>query len=56
LRLAVKEWRVRFTVTERTVRVADISTGYRPSQLAAAPPGAAPLDAHHEFLARFPRG
>jgi tRNA-Thr(GGU) m(6)t(6)A37 methyltransferase TsaA len=41
LQLAVKEWRVRFTVTERLVRVAEISTGYRASQLAAAQPGAA---------------
>lgn len=56
LQLAVKEWRVRFTVTERIVRVAEISTGYRASQLAAAQPGAEPLDAHQEFVARFPRG
>ncbi len=55
LQLAVKEWRVRFTVTERLVRVAEISTGYRASQLAAAQPGAEPLDAHREFVLRFPR-
>jgi tRNA-Thr(GGU) m(6)t(6)A37 methyltransferase TsaA len=56
LRLAVKEWRVRFTVTERTVRVAEISTGYRATQLDAARPGAEPLEAHHDFVARFQRG
>jgi tRNA (adenine37-N6)-methyltransferase len=54
LRLAVKEWRVRFTVTGRTVRVMDISSGYRTAQLAAAPGDARPLQLHREFVALFP--
>jgi tRNA-Thr(GGU) m(6)t(6)A37 methyltransferase TsaA len=55
LRLAVKEWRVRFTVTGRMVRVMDISSGYRPAQLAAARGDRLPLQAHREFVALFPR-
>lgn len=35
LQLSVKEWRARFTVVERTVRVFEIYSGYRASQLAA---------------------
>jgi tRNA-Thr(GGU) m(6)t(6)A37 methyltransferase TsaA len=53
LRLAVKEWRVRFTVTGRTVRVMDISSGYGAVQLAAAKEDALPLQAHREFVASF---
>lgn len=56
--LAVKEWRIRFTVDGRRVRVRDLFSGYRASQLAAAAAetGASedPLLAlHREFAAIF---
>lgn len=54
LRLAVKEWRVRFTVAGRTVRVLDIATGYRASQLAATRADEGLLGVHREFVAAFP--
>jgi hypothetical protein len=50
----VKEWRIRFTVTARTVRVMDIASGYRAAQLAAAQADAHPLQAHRDFVARYP--
>ncbi len=51
--LSVKEWRARFTVVERDVRVIEIYSGFRASQLAAG--GAdETLRMHREFLARFP--
>jgi hypothetical protein len=54
LQLAVKEWRVRFAVAERNVRVFEIGSGFRDSQIAAA--GADdPLRAHREYLALWPR-
>ncbi len=56
LQLAVKEWRVRFNVEGRTVRVMEIHSGYRPAQLAPNPSGAAAPDAHRQFLARFASG
>jgi tRNA (adenine37-N6)-methyltransferase len=54
MQLSVKEWRVRFTVVERDVRVIEIYSGFRASQLAA---GAADesLRKHREFLAIWPR-
>jgi len=53
LQLAVKEWRVRFTVNERDVQVLEISTGYRASQLAA---GEDPtLRIHQEFVSTWSR-
>jgi tRNA-Thr(GGU) m(6)t(6)A37 methyltransferase TsaA len=54
LQLAVKEWRVRFTVTNRTVNVTDIRSGYRNTKRRAAQPGAAVPEVHREFAARFP--
>ncbi len=49
--LAVKEWRVRFSVEERVVRVHDIASGFREAQLVR---GNAPeIVAHREFRARF---
>ncbi len=51
--LAVKEWRVRFEVDGRRVRVRGIETGFSESHLATS--GAA-LDAHREFRARFAQG
>jgi tRNA-Thr(GGU) m(6)t(6)A37 methyltransferase TsaA len=53
LRLAVKEWRVRFTVTGRVVRVTAILSGYRAAQLAEAREDAHPLQAHREFVALY---
>ena len=54
MQLAVKEWRVRFTVTERKVRVLEIGSGFRDSQITAADADAL-LQAHREFLALWPR-
>jgi hypothetical protein len=53
--LAVKEWRARFTVSGRDVRVLWIATGYRASQLAAesADPAGDVLEAHRAFTARY---
>jgi len=49
--LAVKEWRVRFSVAERSVRVHDVASGFREAQLVR---GDAPeIVAHREFRARF---
>ncbi len=53
LRLAVKEWRVRFTVTGRAVRVTEIHSGYRATQLAAAQGDARLLQAHREFVTHY---
>ncbi len=50
LRLAVKDWRVRFAVAGREVRVLSIASGYRPGQL-AEPGGGAALGVHREFVA-----
>ncbi len=52
LQLAVKEWRVRFAVSGRDVRVIEIDSGFRASQLAGADPS---LRAHRDFLQRWPR-
>jgi tRNA-Thr(GGU) m(6)t(6)A37 methyltransferase TsaA len=54
MQLSVKEWRVRFSVTEGDVRVIEVYSGFRASQLAA---GAAEesLRPHREFLAIWPR-
>lgn len=54
MQLSVKEWRVRFTVVERDVRVVEIHSGFRPAQLAAADPDDS-LQAHREFLVLWPR-
>ncbi|HEY6922186.1 MAG TPA: hypothetical protein VI653_01865, partial [Steroidobacteraceae bacterium] len=55
MQLSVKEWRVRFTVVERDVRVLEIHSGFRPTQL-AAPDADGSLQAHREFLVFWPRG
>jgi tRNA-Thr(GGU) m(6)t(6)A37 methyltransferase TsaA len=52
MQLAVKEWRVRFIVTGRDVRVIGIDSGFRTSQLADADES---LRAHRDFLQRWPR-
>jgi tRNA-Thr(GGU) m(6)t(6)A37 methyltransferase TsaA len=51
LRLAVKDWRVRFRVEGRAVTVLAIATGYRESQL--APGGDPALAPHRAFAERF---
>ena len=54
LQLSVKEWRVRFSVAARQVRVLEVRSGFRPSQLAGD--GADEVLRHHRaFLARWPR-
>ena len=55
LRLAVKDWRVRFAVTGREVRVSAILSGYRTAQLAGRGTlGRDTLAAHRDFVAAFP--
>ena len=54
MQLAVKEWRVRFAVVERTVSVVAIDSGFRDSQIAAADADES-LKAHREYLALWPR-
>ena len=56
LRLAVKEWRVQFTVAGSLVRVAEINSGYRSTQLASTRSATEVPDVHREFVARFTRG
>jgi tRNA-Thr(GGU) m(6)t(6)A37 methyltransferase TsaA len=53
MQLAVKEWRVRFSVEGRRVRVLGIDSGYRNSQLAAE--DSAALSIHRAYLAQWPR-
>jgi tRNA (adenine37-N6)-methyltransferase len=47
LRIAVKDWRAWFTVHERVITVERLGTGFRPRELASAPP------VHQAFVARF---
>jgi tRNA (adenine37-N6)-methyltransferase len=54
MQLAVKEWRVRFAVAERDVRVIETDSGFRASQLAADSTDGS-LQPHREFLALWPR-
>ena len=56
LLLAVKEWRVRALVTESTIRVLDIGSGYRKGELSRVAATLEPQAAHREFLAVFPAG
>jgi tRNA-Thr(GGU) m(6)t(6)A37 methyltransferase TsaA len=55
LRLAVKDWRVRFRVEQRTVVIDEVRSGYRPSELArlAAVPE---LALHVAYVAEFGQG
>jgi hypothetical protein len=53
MQLSVKEWRVRFRVIEREVRVSAIDSGFRASQLAAGTDHS--RQTHREFLALWPR-
>jgi hypothetical protein len=53
-RLKVKEWRVRFALTQREVRVLAISSGYRPAEIAkSAGTGEDPLAVHRDFRAAW---
>jgi tRNA-Thr(GGU) m(6)t(6)A37 methyltransferase TsaA len=52
LRLAVKDWRVRFRVDGREVTVEAIRSGYRPAQLAA--PATPEARVQRAFVDRFP--
>lgn len=53
MQLSVKEWRVRFIVTELDIRVLEIHTGFRPSQLARAAPDET-LQRHRKFVEMWP--
>ncbi len=53
MQLAVKEWRVRFSVEGREVSVIAIASGFRESQLASESDDEL-LRAHREFRARWP--
>ncbi|MFO1401795.1 MAG: tRNA (N6-threonylcarbamoyladenosine(37)-N6)-methyltransferase TrmO [Steroidobacteraceae bacterium] len=51
LRLALQDWRVRFSVAERRVQVLEIHSGYRAAQLApGAPDPTGALALHREFV------
>jgi hypothetical protein len=55
LHLAVKEWRIRCEVQGREIRVLDVTTGFRASQLARLEQdGEGCLAAHRAFVARWP--
>ena len=54
MQLSVKEWRVRFTVTERCARVIEIGSGFRASQLASGELDES-MRPHTRFLAVWPR-
>jgi hypothetical protein len=54
MQLAVKEWRVRFTVAGRDVRVHEIYSGFQAAQLTSNTIDATRLP-HREFNARWPR-
>ena len=53
MQLSVKEWRVGFTVVEREVRVTDIYSGFRASQLDSGTADES-LRPHREFVAIWP--
>ncbi|MCU0975983.1 MAG: tRNA (N6-threonylcarbamoyladenosine(37)-N6)-methyltransferase TrmO [Steroidobacteraceae bacterium] len=51
-RLAIRDWRMRFAVDGRELRVLEVRSGYRAARLATAEdPG---IDAHREFINRWP--
>ncbi len=55
-RLAIKDWRIRFEVAGRRVRVLDIDSGYRPAQLGDRSTLADDIRAAHRcFVATWPR-
>lgn len=54
--LAIKEWRVRFEVSARAVRVTEFLSGYRTSQLERADTADDLIKTHRAFLAEWPQG
>ena len=50
-RLALKDWRIDFSVEGTSIRIASIATGYRPSQLVASNEPA--IAAHRAFAVHF---
>jgi tRNA-Thr(GGU) m(6)t(6)A37 methyltransferase TsaA len=55
--LAIKEWRARFEVSAREVRVTGVSSGFRASQLSTSASGEnAELPLHREYTATFGTG
>lgn len=52
--LAVKEWRLRFTVAGRCLQIDAVQSGYRPGQLAGADPRVVHREAHQAFRALWP--
>ena len=54
MQLSVKEWRVRFAIVDRDVRVVEIYSGFRASQLAAGENDES-LRPHREFSTIWPR-
>jgi tRNA-Thr(GGU) m(6)t(6)A37 methyltransferase TsaA len=54
MQLAVKEWRVQFSTAARDIRVLEILSGFRTSQLAPDNPDMA-VRPHRDFLALWPR-
>jgi hypothetical protein len=53
MQLAVKDWRVRFSVEGRDIRVVDVASGFRAAQLDSATTDEI-LRAHREFRERYP--
>ncbi len=54
MQLAVRDWRVRFRVLERSVEVLEVMSGYRRAQLLAGAAAADPaLALHARFVARY---
>jgi tRNA-Thr(GGU) m(6)t(6)A37 methyltransferase TsaA len=54
--LAIKEWRVRFTVAAREIAVLEVASGFRASLLGSGRGGRDELYVHREFSARYARG
>jgi tRNA (adenine37-N6)-methyltransferase len=52
--LAVREWRLQFTVTERRVCVRAVRSGYRAAQLAGTDARVVDRDTHLQFRSRWP--
>ena len=51
--LAYRTWRARFSISDRAVKIDDISSGYSPADLAAADDKYADKELHRSFLANF---
>jgi tRNA (adenine37-N6)-methyltransferase len=53
-RLAIKEWRIHFSVDGSQLRVLQIASGYQPAQLTRMEPGDQTLALHRAFVALWP--